>query len=61
MFKLFILYTKHMFLYIDITCITNHPNFEAIVLLDENLYIALVGMYDRESSFLPPGKSVPNK
>ena len=56
-----ILYTKHVFFsYIVITCITNLPNFEAIDLLDEKLYTALGGMYDRESSFLSPKNSVPN-
>jgi len=32
----------------DIGCLTKHANFNSIVLLDENLYTALVGMYDRE-------------
>ena len=52
------LYEAYFFLYIEIKCIANHLNFESIVLLDENLYTALVEMYDWESSFLPLRNSV---
>ena len=31
-------------------CTKNDSNLEAIVLLNENLYTMLVGMYDQESS-----------
>ena len=45
----------------DIKCITNHPNLKSTVLLHENLYTAMVGMHDRESSYLPARNKVPDK
>ena len=59
MFKLFTLLSTYFFLHI--TCITNHSNMEAILLVDENSYTALTGIYDQRNSFLKPRNSVPNK
>ena len=59
MFKLFTLLSTYFFLHI--TCITNHSNMEAILLVDENSYRALIGIYDRRNSLLKPRNSVPNK
>ncbi|XP_057315538.1 uncharacterized protein LOC130656652 [Hydractinia symbiolongicarpus] len=62
-------YTKHYMLIIkllkiyslEINCIVNHEDFYPIVLRKGNLWTALVGMYDRESTYLPPRNDVPNK
>ncbi|XP_057299383.1 P2X purinoceptor 7-like [Hydractinia symbiolongicarpus] len=42
-------------------CIISYVNFAPIILLKENLWTALVGMHDCESSYLPPKDNVPNK
>lgn len=42
-------------------CITENESFKSIVLMRENLWTALVGMHDRESTSLPPRDNVPTK
>jgi len=47
--------------YLDTKCITKHEDFHHIVISKPNLYTALVGMHDMQSSFLNKRNSVPNR
>ncbi|XP_057308092.1 uncharacterized protein LOC130645979 [Hydractinia symbiolongicarpus] len=53
--------SRHIYNLQEINCIVNHEDFDPIVLRKGNLWTALVGMYDRESTYLPPRNDVPNK
>lgn len=55
------LFLSFLFSLIELNCITKHKHFEPIVLLEDNLWTALVGMHDRESAYLPERSKVPNE
>ena len=54
-------YQSHILYILDNKCITEHKHFESIVLLKDVLWMALVGMHDREGSLLPKRDNVPNR
>ena len=47
--------------YLGGRCITSHGSFDPVVLLKNTLWTALVGLHDRENSWLPGRDNVPNK
>ena len=52
---------SHLFSNLDVKCITEHRAFQAACLDKDVLWVAMVGLNDREGAWLPPEDDVPNK